>query len=54
MKTTKDIKFFRNYEDKMVALDQVKYELNQYTAPLKEVGESLDLEKKSFRSVLKT
>jgi peptide chain release factor 2 len=33
----------------MVALDQVKYELNQYTAPLKEVGESLDLEKKSFR-----
>ena len=33
----------------MVALDQVKYELNQYQAPLKEVGESLDLEKKSFR-----
>ena len=33
----------------MVALDQVKYELNQYQAPLKEVGESLDLEKKAFR-----
>ena len=33
----------------MVALDQIKYELNQYQAPLKEVGESLDLEKKSFR-----
>ena len=33
----------------MVALDQVKYELNQYSAPLKEVGESLDLEKKTFR-----
>jgi peptide chain release factor 2 len=33
----------------MVALDQIKYELNQYSAPLKEVGESLDLEKKGFR-----
>ena len=33
----------------MVALDQIKYELNQYAAPLKEVGESLDLEKKGFR-----
>ena len=35
----------------MVALDQIKYELNQYAAPLKEVGESLDLEKKGFRVV---
>ena len=33
----------------MVALDQVKYELNQYASPLKEVGDSLDLEKKGFR-----
>ena len=33
----------------MVALDQVKYELNQYAEPLKEVGDSLDLEKKGFR-----
>ena len=33
----------------MVALDQIKYELNQYADPLKEVGESLDLEKKGFR-----
>jgi len=33
----------------MVALDQIKYELNQYAEPLKEVGDSLDLEKKGFR-----
>ena len=33
----------------MVALDQVKYELNQYASPLKEVGDSLDLEKKGLR-----
>ncbi|MCQ2495973.1 MAG: peptide chain release factor 2 [Lachnospiraceae bacterium] len=33
----------------MVAIDQIKYELNQYEGPLKEVGDSLDLEKKGFR-----
>ncbi len=33
----------------MVALDQIKYELNQYTDPLKELGSSLDLERKAFR-----
>ena len=33
----------------MVALDQIKYELNQYATPIKEVGDSLDLEKKGFR-----
>ncbi|MBR4345062.1 MAG: peptide chain release factor 2 [Lachnospiraceae bacterium] len=33
----------------MVALDQIKYELNQYASPLKEVGDSLDLEKKGYR-----
>ena len=33
----------------MVALDQIKYELNQYATPIKEVGDSLELEKKGFR-----
>ena len=33
----------------MVALDQIKYELNQYQKPLEEVGSSLDLKNKAFR-----
>ena len=33
----------------MVALDQIKYELNQYTDPLKELGSSLSLEDKRLR-----
>ena len=33
----------------MVALDQIKYELNQFATPIKEVGDSLELEKKGFR-----
>lgn len=33
----------------MVAIDQIKYDLNPYEKSLKEVGDSLDLEKKGFR-----
>ena len=33
----------------MVALDQIKYELNQYQKPLEEVGASLDLKNKNYR-----
>ena len=33
----------------MVALDQIKYELNQYTDPLKELGSSLSLDSKKLR-----
>jgi peptide chain release factor 2 len=33
----------------MVALDQIKYELNQYTDPLKELGASLSLDNKKLR-----
>ncbi len=33
----------------MVALDQIKYELNQYQQPLEEVGSSLDLKNKGYR-----
>ncbi len=33
----------------MVALDQIKYELNQYQKPLEEVGASLDLKNKGYR-----
>ncbi len=33
----------------MVALDQIKYELNQYTDPLKELGSSLSLDNKKLR-----
>ena len=33
----------------MVALDQIKYELNQYTDPMKELGSSLDLENKALK-----
>ena len=33
----------------MVALDQIKYSLNQFTGPLKEVGDSLDLPAKKLR-----
>ncbi|MCR5684342.1 MAG: peptide chain release factor 2 [Lachnospiraceae bacterium] len=33
----------------MVALDQIKYELNQYKEPLEEVGASLDLKNKAYR-----
>ena len=33
----------------MVAIDQIKYESNQYEAPLKELGASLDLTNKKLR-----